>query len=351
MKAFSFSFFFIFIFSPSAIAQPNLVQNPSFEAVTSDLENWTHDRAEFNNHIIGWRSPTEGSPDIFTNGITNTWAFNIHGLGFDRAHTGRHMVGITTFVPPKSRKHHKREYLSVSLTEPLKVGKKYKVACWVKNPERAIRSSHLGFLLTADSFYLNTDLRVNACPQLEIDSVLDAGQWTHISLDFVATEEANYLTIGNFETADSVDYYWWVKRPIDFAYYYIDDVSVMEMLETDTLFTVGKVFTLSDIFFEKDKTTLLLSATTELQRLAKYLKASPNLTLCISGHTDETGDERYNQRLSEGRAKAVAEYLAAQGIEKKRLKYQGFGESLPIADNETEAGKQQNRRVEFVLSH
>ncbi len=67
--------------------------------------------------------------------------------------------------------------------------------------------------------------------------------------------------------------------------------------------------------------------------------------MAVEGHTDATGDDDYNQELSQRRALAVVDYLTKAGIDESRLRGEGFGESKPVADNETEAGRKQNRRV------
>jgi outer membrane protein OmpA-like peptidoglycan-associated protein len=69
----------------------------------------------------------------------------------------------------------------------------------------------------------------------------------------------------------------------------------------------------------------------------------------VEGHTDDVGEDAFNQTLSDGRAAAVRDYLIGKGVAVDRLEAQGFGETRPIADNTTKAGKEQNRRVEFVI--
>lgn len=86
----------------------------------------------------------------------------------------------------------------------------------------------------------------------------------------------------------------------------------------------------------------------EITELADYLKQHPDLQLTIEGHTDSVGSDVYNQYLSEGRAKAVADSLVESGVETERLNAIGFGESRPIADNDTTEGRSRNRRVEAV---
>ncbi|HRF39597.1 MAG TPA: OmpA family protein, partial [Saprospiraceae bacterium] len=86
----------------------------------------------------------------------------------------------------------------------------------------------------------------------------------------------------------------------------------------------------------------------ELDRLQNLLKAEPALRLQINGHTDNVGSDAANQRLSELRAKAVCDYLILGGIAPERLRYKGFGETMPVAPNDTEEGRRRNRRTEFV---
>lgn len=108
---------------------------------------------------------------------------------------------------------------------------------------------------------------------------------------------------------------------------------------------------LRNVFFDPGKSILKVESYPELNRLASVMKDAPSLKIEISGHTDNTGSATTNQRLSKERAKAVVDYLIAQEIDSNRLTYEGYGFSQPIADNKTEEGRRQNRRVEFkVLS-
>ncbi|MBW0144173.1 OmpA family protein [Sphingomicrobium clamense] len=87
-----------------------------------------------------------------------------------------------------------------------------------------------------------------------------------------------------------------------------------------------------------------------LNEIASTLNAYESTYIDVMGHTDSTGSDAYNQTLSERRAQAVANYLTAQGVNRARIATQGYGESSPIADNSTEAGRQQNRRVEIRVT-
>ncbi len=114
---------------------------------------------------------------------------------------------------------------------------------------------------------------------------------------------------------------------------------------------VGSKIILKNIFFDFDKATLRPESTAELDRLTKMLNDIPTLKIEISGHTDNYGSDEYNLKLSADRAKAVVDYLISKGISSDRLTSAGYGESQPIATNETNEGRQKNRRTEFkVLS-
>jgi outer membrane protein OmpA-like peptidoglycan-associated protein len=113
----------------------------------------------------------------------------------------------------------------------------------------------------------------------------------------------------------------------------------------------GLVLTLGDVLFESGKADLKSGATGNLNKLIAFLNNYPSRTVMIEGHTDSVGGEDYNQGLSQRRADSVKSYLAGQGIDSGRLDASGHGESDPVADNESAAGRQQNRRVEVIISN
>jgi len=112
---------------------------------------------------------------------------------------------------------------------------------------------------------------------------------------------------------------------------------------------VGNKIVLKNIFFDFDKATLRPESTAELERLTKLLVDVPTMRIEISGHTDNKGSATYNQTLSENRAKSVVEYLISKGIVAARLEFKGYGLQQPIAPNETDEGRQLNRRTEFKI--
>ncbi|RVU01116.1 hypothetical protein EOD41_09650 [Mucilaginibacter limnophilus] len=112
---------------------------------------------------------------------------------------------------------------------------------------------------------------------------------------------------------------------------------------------VGKKVVLKNIFFDTNKFDLKPESKAELQKLAQFLNENPTIKIEISGHTDNVGNDEHNQTLSKNRAKAVYNYLVAGGTDAKRLLFKGYGKSQPIANNNTEEGRQQNRRTEFKI--
>jgi|WetSurMetagenome_2_1015567.scaffolds.fasta_scaffold09177_5 outer membrane protein OmpA-like peptidoglycan-associated protein len=111
----------------------------------------------------------------------------------------------------------------------------------------------------------------------------------------------------------------------------------------------GSAVVLENIFFEFNKTDLLPASYPELNKVVQFMLEQNIRLIEIGGHTDNEGSDSYNQKLSEGRAAAVVNYLASQGIGAERMIAVGYGESRPIDTNKTEQGRAQNRRVEFTL--
>ena len=111
----------------------------------------------------------------------------------------------------------------------------------------------------------------------------------------------------------------------------------------------GLVISLSDILFDVNKATLKAGATNNVQKIAAILNQYPNYKISVEGHTDATGSDAYNQSLSERRAASVREALITGGVSADRITSKGFGESQPVASNDTPSGRQQNRRVEVIV--
>ncbi|HQM77941.1 MAG TPA: OmpA family protein [Bacteroidales bacterium] len=112
---------------------------------------------------------------------------------------------------------------------------------------------------------------------------------------------------------------------------------------------VGMHYRLHNIYFAFNSADILSSSQKVLDEFIVFLNDHPTMTISIEGHTDNVGSDEFNLILSENRAKAVYNYLVNNGIDADRLQYKGFGETAPIATNETEEGRAMNRRTEFVI--
>lgn len=168
-------------------------------------------------------------------------------------------------------------------------------------------------------------------------------------------------------TSNAKDGSYKIILPIGKSYSFLADkkgfYSISENINVDTLkeyteiernlylapIEVGEVIRLNNIFFELNKADLKSESTAELDRLVKVLTDNPALNIEIGGHTDNQGGDAYNINLSQNRVNSVITYLTQKGIDKSRLTGKGYGEAKPIAGNDTEEGKAQNRRVEFTV--
>jgi outer membrane protein OmpA-like peptidoglycan-associated protein len=142
----------------------------------------------------------------------------------------------------------------------------------------------------------------------------------------------------NFNLVDSATF----EKP------FLLDIELMP-IAADVLVKDGKPIVLRNVFFETGSAALRQQSMTELDRLVSLLTENPGLKIQINGHTDDVGDDTFNQKLSETRAKSVHDYLLSKGISPERLRFKGFGESKPLKSNDTPEGKARNRRTEFVV--
>ncbi|MBK8808995.1 MAG: OmpA family protein [Bacteroidales bacterium] len=116
----------------------------------------------------------------------------------------------------------------------------------------------------------------------------------------------------------------------------------------NTSFQVGEVVKLQNILFAQGKSELLPESFTELDKLVAIMKSHPTLEIQVNGHTNNIGT--HNLEISEQRAKAVVDYVVTKGIVATRIKYKGYGDTQPIASNDTPEGQAKNRRVEFIIT-
>ncbi|MFN8153117.1 MAG: OmpA family protein [Bacteroidia bacterium] len=152
----------------------------------------------------------------------------------------------------------------------------------------------------------------------------------------------NYMLNVNKETYLFYSDYFECKKATDKQNAYVLDIKLQQPKP-------GEKVVLRNIFFDVNKFNLKSESYPELKRLIALLKSQASMRIEVSGHTDNTGDKKANQILSENRAKAVREYLIGNGISAERITYKGYGDALPFASNDTEEGRALNRRTEFTI--
>jgi OOP family OmpA-OmpF porin len=112
----------------------------------------------------------------------------------------------------------------------------------------------------------------------------------------------------------------------------------------------SKIISLDGAHFDFDKATLKPEGHAKLDQAAAVMAEHATITVAVEGHTDSVGSDAYNQKLSERRAQAAVDYLVSQGVDASRLQPTGYGESKPMASNDTADGRAQNRRVDLVVT-
>lgn len=169
-----------------------------------------------------------------------------------------------------------------------------------------------------------------------------------VESDSISGEYLMVLTQGS-EYALYVNKKGYLFQSLNFNYSEITDFQpIIKNIELEQALK-GSISVLQNIFFDVDKYDLKEKSITELQKVIRFLNENPQILVEISGHTDNTGNQAYNQQLSEKRAKSVYSYIIESGLNPKRLSWKGYGQSRPITTNDSDDGRQQNRRIEFLI--
>ncbi len=350
----------VFLFLELNTYSQNLVLNPSFEENTKRSENCP---TLFSlNGVTNWKQATKnGSVDYFTNG-QNCFRKDNYLL----SRTGSHHIGLVVYFRKRNWRY--REYLEGKLSSSLVKGRKYKIEFYtaLENID-GLAYSGLGIYLSEEEIYkkkpnLN---KLESCIYSE-KIITEQERWVKVSGVYEAKGGELFLTLGNFQKLKSLKRKY-IGKGLLTSYYYIDDVSIIEItkefkeLRKDSLISIENTnisvlpsindsIRLSSIQFKTNSYNLIDSTTNELDVLIDYLFLNPFLKIEISGHTDSIGSVKYNYKLSLNRANEIEKYLIEKGISVNRIKVIGYGAAIPIADNNSEIGRKQNRRIEIVIT-
>ncbi|MEX2232673.1 MAG: OmpA family protein [Cyclobacteriaceae bacterium] len=363
-----FSSFCFFLFSllalPGLSSGQNLVPNGSFEEYLVCPGSYSEHPWEF--RLAGWRSLTSGTPDYFNTCSEGEAAVPYNWAGVSDAFDGHGYTGIFTWM--KLKKNY-REYLHCKLTEPLikdslyHIEFRYKLSSYSK-----FSIDRIGLLLSDSLKKMSHDRPIDLPPtfSFEKDSslTLETGSWELAVAEYRAKGHEQFLTIGNFADNQTTHYYHIQFRPesqpmlVNSAYYYIDDVKVIPGFpqvpptEAPRVFDdaeprLNTPYVLKNIQFEFNSYALLPISYVDLDKVITYLLNNTELSVRLSGHTDDVGSKEYNKLLSLNRARSAAAYLISKGIEETRISASGYGESEPLVAEQNEEAREANRRVEI----
>jgi len=332
-----------------------------------------------------WFVPNHGTPDVFTPENHTFFNNNQNKFGIQRPQEGQ---AYSNIIFESGLGY---EYVSVVLTNSLETDSNYCISFYLSLMDKSrFIMNGIGIDLSTIKPHVNRkehdwngDIALYKYEYYKgqnvvlLDTVInDKENWVYCSLIYRAKGGEKYLTIGNFVPYEHASFYnvQYLRKmkSVTFGYcgYYIDNVSMVEISDSsqcpcykqklsannhatsilpyDSLPT-GTPIALNNVLFETGSSNLLLESFPSLNEVVVYMNENPDVSIEIRGHTDNQGDSAMNLDLSRSRATSVAYYIRDKGIDNTRLSAVGFGDTLPIADNNTEEGRQKNRRVEIVI--
>ncbi len=366
----------------TGMAQTNLVPNGDFETTVKKPRKGAGEieLAE------PWISPgDENKADLYSKDIKKEYGIpeNVHGY-MQIDDEGKNYAGIRVFA---YRDAMPRTYLQVKLAKPLVAGKKYCVKFKVALSKLSkYASNNIGMYISEKkprerdilTYTLKPQIR-NARNKVYNDQFL----WDEVCGVYEATGNERYITIGNFVSNDDMKDkrdYLRMKRPRGYttqqtadAYYYIDDVSIINLEELEVCdcdkdasgssmkvvyhedtsegmdISIDEQIALVSVFFNSNSTTP--SSPAGVTKIIELLEKNPDVKVQIIGHMDKREDKENLNDLSVERAKAIYDYLIKRGIPAERLSYKGVKSSQPADDSGTPDSLAKNRRVEFRVVH
>lgn len=335
-----------FILSVSTcFGQGNLVPNGDFATCIEDGQ-----LASYITRSPPWLSAGLSLPDFYK-----------HGNNF----VGFYMFSLQSNI---------REYIEVPLLDELEACKTYEIRFQITLDRRSVYGiDHVSIAFTQSKIKVDhkniIDLEPTVTHRSEKLSKVESN-WYEVVDTLKVSGGERYMTIGNFFDDEHTNAIIQKKhQSVKFAYYFIDNIRLKEIpslsncnyakviekdLEEESYQDIDEplkvqVFKFYNIEFELNSDELLSSSYIDLLSITQMMTENPNIRVEIDGHTDNLGNEAYNQKLSEKRAEKIAQYLVESGIEQERLTTRGFGSSVPIYENDSESGRRKNRRVEVKI--
>ncbi len=326
----------------------NLVRNGSFENEDGKLRN---SGAQIGNHIEHWKA-SAGTPDYFNSKKLNTM-------------DGEAIVGARFYTDNWAH----IEFLSTELKETLEPQKMYCLKLFVRLKEDCFYGVNALGALFSDEIPMEYKLiQGDVKPSIKHHggSILAyKTKWMQLSCTYIAKGNEAYLTLGSFTNSDTMRKQH-LKGNVAEAYYFFDNIQLYAIQKPEECpCNMGrkekpeepvvveketpKTFVLRNVFFDNDKWDLLPESFDALDSLFDVIENNGIKKIEISGHTSNTGSRQRNISLSKNRAEAVKKYLVHRGLSSNMFICKGYGPDKPIADNASEEGQAENRRVECMI--
>ena len=354
--------------SVGPVGAQNLVFNGSFEAQEWCPTDFTQSELKT---LKGWRQCNAGTPDHFaTCAGSGRAGVPTNVFGTQEPLDGLAYSGLVLYAASKPEY---REYLHAPLIRPLQSGEWVCVEWWVCAADAAkLITDGLGVHFGHQAIREVGEGRLALDAQVQnplLNLLSDRWSWTKLSDAFQASGGESFITIGNFHAPTELRVLERRDAPADasnWAYVFIDEIQVRVVerpedcsclnrtIETGVTDPPWQVYQREHVrwdavLFEFDSDALTPDALAQLELVAAEMRTNRFLVIEVNGHTDFIGTETYNLLLSERRAEAVLAALRERGVDPARLKLAWHGSRDPAADNATEDGRKQNRRVEFEL--
>lgn len=349
----------------------NLLINPSFEVFEHCPDTYS---SKSTSHLIeGWASPNDGTPDYFnvcssdSAGIPDNWT------GYCEPKHGNAYMGFYLF-----KKAQYREFIQGSFLRPLTIGERYRLTFYVSHALNAeYQIDKIGCLFVSQPIFStilssndewslqqtqnhksstsSMNLNKDRGQFLDVSlTVADQG-WYQVDIEFTANLPAQHLIVGSFDRSEDIQ---WEKNKfrmeeepmLDVSSYVLaDDFSLVQVggLQKENTLHASAKFIVNDLNFEFAEAKLQRTGLRLLDSLYHQYLALDSSKMLISGHTDDLGDDFFNDELSRRRATSVAQYLVKIGMDSSRIEIIGHGETQPLRPNDSEENRRYNRRVEI----
>lgn len=348
--------------------EENLIANGGFESKNWCPSDYTQTELKT---LKDWRQANAGTPDHFDPCAGNGASGVPKNLfGSQHALEGKAYAGIVLY---SSSKPEYREYLQAPLLRPLKAGEWICVEWWVCAADEArLITDGLGAAFTSEAVRRVGEGRLDLEPRVSNPSLhmlSDRWSWLRLSDVFNAAGEERFVTFGNFLSPDQLRVMERQDASMpdnNWAYVYLDDIRIRPVAKPEDCSCLNATLReqVTDppwqsyqrnhvrwdaVLFDFDSYELNESAQAQIEAVASEMRNNRFLVIEVNGHTDWVGSDGYNLVLSEQRAQTVLSALQERGVDPNRLKLSWHGSTKPIAENETETGRKQNRRVDFEL--